>query len=95
MILFNFRLAFILIAIGLADARPSSRPQMRHMKCGQTPAYHRRVTRTIGGHVAPPGLFPWQVSIQNYHVLSGYEHFCGGVILNEDTILTAAHCVET
>ena len=33
-------------------------------------------------------IIPWQVSVKHK---SG-QHICGGVIINEGTILTAAHC---
>ena len=33
-------------------------------------------------------IIPWQVSIRN----GRGQHMCGGVIINEGTILTAAHC---
>ncbi|KAJ8672693.1 hypothetical protein QAD02_003953 [Eretmocerus hayati] len=50
-------------------------------------------TRIVGGEDAKRGKFPHHVSLQ-----SGYEwqtsHFCSGSILNEQWILTAAHCVE-
>ena len=36
---------------------------------------------------------PWQVSIQEYRpALNSWAHFCGGTILNQYTILSAAHC---
>lgn len=45
--------------------------------------------RVLGGSTATQGEFPWQVSLQ-----SSRGHFCGGSILDERHILTAAHCVE-
>ncbi|XP_007946887.1 serine protease 38-like [Orycteropus afer afer] len=43
--------------------------------------------KVLGGQDAPPGRWPWQVSLQyNGH------HTCGGTILNQHWVLTAAHC---
>ena len=44
--------------------------------------------RIIGGMDAPSPI-PWQVSIWN----TTFPHVCGGVILDDKTILTAAHCI--
>ena len=52
-------------------------------------------TRIIGGRPAKQGEFPWQVSIGRISVATGeITHFCGGTILSNNTILTAAHCLD-
>ncbi|XP_058436612.1 serine protease 38 [Marmota monax] len=43
--------------------------------------------KILGGVSAPPGKWPWQVSVQ----YAGF-HVCGGSILNEYWVLSAAHC---
>uniref|UniRef100_A0A3Q2PPA8 Peptidase S1 domain-containing protein n=1 Tax=Fundulus heteroclitus TaxID=8078 RepID=A0A3Q2PPA8_FUNHE len=52
--------------------------------CGQ-PALN---TRIVGGEDAPPGSWPWQVSLHDYN------HFCGGSLITDQWVLTAAHCVK-
>ncbi|KAL0111982.1 hypothetical protein PUN28_013307 [Cardiocondyla obscurior] len=47
--------------------------------------------RIVGGVNAKPGEIPYQVSLQDSY--SSF-HFCGGSILNENYVITAAHCVE-
>jgi len=49
------------------------------------------MTRIIGGGDAIPNTYPWMVSIQSK---SDSEHFCGGSLIGESYILTAAHCIE-
>ncbi|KAH8234306.1 hypothetical protein KR038_007248, partial [Drosophila bunnanda] len=44
-------------------------------------------SRIIGGQFAAPGQFPHQVSLQ----LKG-RHHCGGSLISETMIVTAAHC---
>ncbi|XP_055913269.1 hypodermin-A-like [Eupeodes corollae] len=44
--------------------------------------------RIVNGKTASISEYPYQVSIQKYN-----SHFCGGSILKEDLILTAAHCL--
>lgn len=44
--------------------------------------------RVVGGRLSGPGTWPWLVAI----LRNGIFH-CGGVILDESWIMTAAHCV--
>lgn len=48
-------------------------------------------SRIIGGENAKEGQFPYQVSLRS--ALNG-QHFCGGSILTQRFILTAAHCSQ-
>ncbi|XP_069750949.1 transmembrane protease serine 5-like isoform X2 [Narcine bancroftii] len=43
----------------------------------------------IGGQEATEGSWPWQVTLYN-----NYKHICGGSILDQYWIITAAHCVH-
>ncbi|KAL7821490.1 serine endopeptidase [Trichoderma aethiopicum] len=43
----------------------------------------------VGGTAASLGEFPYIVSLQNP---SQGGHFCGGVLVNANTVVTAAHC---
>uniref|UniRef100_A0A3P9LP26 chymotrypsin n=1 Tax=Oryzias latipes TaxID=8090 RepID=A0A3P9LP26_ORYLA len=58
--------------------------------CG-TPSIPPRVThqaRIVNGEEAVPHSWPWQVSLQQ---TNGF-HFCGGSLINENWVVTAAHC---
>ncbi|XP_029464723.1 chymotrypsin-like protease CTRL-1 [Rhinatrema bivittatum] len=44
--------------------------------------------RIVNGENAVPGSWPWQVSLQDG---SGF-HFCGGSLINQNWVVTAAHC---
>lgn len=41
----------------------------------------------VGGEAASAGDFPFIVSLQ-----VGGSHFCGGSLLNANTVVTAGHC---
>ncbi|XP_022619700.1 coagulation factor X-like [Seriola dumerili] len=47
-------------------------------------------TRIVNGQDCPPGECPWQALLLN----EDNTGFCGGTILNEYIILTAAHCLN-
>lgn len=48
----------------------------------------RSTGRIVGGQTAQEGQFPYQVSLR-----ANGNHFCGGSIVNEYWIVTAAHCL--
>ncbi|KAL7288427.1 hypothetical protein TKK_0017511 [Trichogramma kaykai] len=51
------------------------------------------VQRIVGGNLAQQGRFKHQVSLQIISPYGCTHHFCGGAILDENYIITAAHCV--
>jgi len=49
------------------------------------------MARIIGGADAASNTYPWMVSIQSK---SDSQHFCGGSLIGDKYVLTAAHCIE-
>lgn len=45
-------------------------------------------TRLVGATQSEDGAAPYQCSLQKYS-----KHFCGGAIISDEWILTAAHCL--
>lgn len=41
------------------------------------------------------GQYPWQVSLELLHPQFGFiGHWCGGVLIDEWWIISAAHCIH-
>lgn len=53
--------------------------------CGRPQA----IGRIVSGQDAQPGKWPWQVSLRENE-----QYVCGGSLITEDWVLTAAHCLD-
>ncbi len=50
--------------------------------------------KIVGGTEVVPNSLPFQISLQRKSSSGIFAQSCGGSILNENTILDAAHCVD-
>ena len=59
--------------------------------CAKIPSWMVNGNRIVNGHFAPSPI-PWQVKVIASFNSLGESYSCGGTILDEETILSAAHC---
>uniref|UniRef100_A0A2K6CGE8 pancreatic elastase II n=1 Tax=Macaca nemestrina TaxID=9545 RepID=A0A2K6CGE8_MACNE len=63
------------------------------LSCG-VPSYPPGMSRMYGGEEARPNSWPWQVSLQ-YSSNGQWYHTCGGSLIANNWVLTAAHCISS
>ena len=65
--------------------KPTAKPRSG---CGENGEYFN--TRIVGGKPADKGEWPWMAAL----LRGGDDQYCGGVLITNQHILTAAHCVD-
>lgn len=64
---------------------------------GSSTSFQLEGDRIIDGQTAKPGQFPYQVSLRVPYLVGhdiAYAHYCGGSIISNRWILSAAHCMD-
>ncbi|XP_031423917.1 elastase-1 [Clupea harengus] len=77
---------FVLFAALCVLVLAEERPEPRFMEDA--------LERVVGGEVARPNSWPWQISLQ-FKSGSSYRHTCGGSLIKRGWVMTAAHCVDS
>jgi len=76
------------------DNKPAElRPPKSYFENYERQAKHH-LGRIVGGQIAQPHQFPYQVALLTFIEAIGGTGFCGGSLIGTRTILTAAHCVD-
>ncbi|XP_056400081.1 chymotrypsin-C-like isoform X2 [Hyla sarda] len=62
--------------------------------CG-VPAVQPILSRVVGGHDVRANSWPWQISLQYQGSSGNWGHTCGGTLIADNWVLTAAHCISS
>ncbi|XP_075696591.1 chymotrypsin-C-like [Rhinoderma darwinii] len=77
-------LKLVVLALSLAYA----------YSCG-VPAVQPILSRVVGGIDVRAHSWPWQISLQYQGTSGNWGHTCGGTLIADNWVLTAAHCISS
>jgi len=89
---FSFLIGFIQLIVVCHATLPKFPERLQEL-----PQFKGKYTgKIVGGEpVDHCANYPYQVSIQRKSLMTGgFSHFCGGSLINSNTVLTAGHCVN-
>ena len=92
-------LVVVVVAVPAAAAGTSNskRPDLLPADCGRRLVQLEDTSRPfiVGAGPAYHDQYPWQARVEVYkQELGGYGHQCGGIIVTNRHVITAAHCVD-
>ena len=85
----SFRGDIALDEISITSGQCLGSPKPPSGSCGAKGRGLSDLPKIVGGQQALPGEWPWQVSL-----MKGTFPFCGGSLVSNQYIITAAHCVK-
>ena len=65
---------------------------MNSKHAGENPIAKHRVVRVVGGVQSIRAQWPWVAEL--ILTKKKHRHICGGTLINEHYVLTAAHCFD-
>ncbi|XP_025834022.1 trypsin-1-like [Agrilus planipennis] len=74
---------------GTYGNRPPPRHDTPSSPCSCSCGERNDAKRIVGGHATAMNEFPWMVRLSYFN-----RFYCGGMLINDRYVLTAAHCVK-
>ncbi|CAH2056129.1 unnamed protein product, partial [Iphiclides podalirius] len=91
------KVVLVILNSSSSEGNSDNKGKPEKVQCGtRTVNFNpRRTGKIVGGTETPYGAYPWQVEIQMLDPDKlTFEHHCGGAVIAERLVLSAAHCFD-